>query len=281
MRVLITGFKGFTAQYLKAELENHQHETFGLSCDLMETNAITAKMKQVKPEAIVHLAAMTFVGHPNPLDFYRVNLLGTYNLLTIVEQNLPNIQSILLVSSANIYGNGIQTILTEESPAMPLNDYAVSKLAMENMAKLWLDRLPIFVVRPFNYTGIGQKDNFLIPKIVSHFKKKAPFIELGNIDVWREFGDVRVVAEIYRRLLELSPVGKTVNVCTGEAYSLREVLTMASDITGHHLEVKVNPAYIRAHEVRMLKGDNHQLKTLIHQWTTRPFKETLAWMLEG
>ena len=75
------------------------------------------------------------------------------------------------------------------------NGYAVSKLAVEQMAQLWVERLPLFIVRPLNYTGLGQKEQFLIPKIASHSRNKKPTIELGSLDVWREFGDVRAVVD--------------------------------------------------------------------------------------
>lgn len=163
----------------------------------------------------------------------------------------------------------------------PANDYAVSKLAMEYMARLWLDKLPIVIVRPFNYTGVGQSDSFLLPKIVSHFRRRAPRIELGNLDVWRDFSDVRAVVDAYRRLLELGPVGVTVNVSSGRAHSLREVLSMAENITGHQMRVDVNPAFVRANEVRTLCGDPARLRALIGAWDTPPVEETVRWMLEA
>ncbi|MFA5960917.1 MAG: GDP-mannose 4,6-dehydratase [Tatlockia sp.] len=279
MRVLMSGALGFTGHYVKEELEKNNHEVVALSSDLLDYEGVKSEVLDVKPDAFLHLAAVTFVAHANALDFYRVNLLGTYHLLEILHQYCPNIQSVMLVSSANVYGNGDETILSEEATPNPTNDYAVSKLAMEHMAKLWIDRLPLFIVRPFNYTGVGQRENFLIPKIVSHFKKRASTIELGNLDVWREFGDVRMVAEIYGKLLALAPVGKTLNVCTGEAHSLREVIAMASELTCHPLHIEVNKAFVREGEVRVLKGDNSQLKALVPTWTPKPFKETLAWML--
>jgi nucleoside-diphosphate-sugar epimerase len=172
-------------------------------------------------------------------------------------------------------------MLNEKTPPAPANDYAVSKLAMEHMARLWMDRLPLCIVRPFNYTGVGQDKKFLIPKIVSHFQQKKAVIELGNLDIWREFGDVRTVAETYRKLLEKTlPSGKIINVCTGQAHSLREVVALCEKISGHRLEILVNPKFVRANEVRMLIGDNGYLQTLIGPWDGPGFQETLRWMLE-
>ncbi|WP_137984288.1 GDP-mannose 4,6-dehydratase, partial [Pseudomonas viridiflava] len=91
---------------------------------------------------------------------------------------------------------------------------------------LWHARLPLVITRPFNYTGVGQAENFLLPKIVSHFTQRESTIELGNLDVWRDFSDVRAVTSAYRGLLEARPLGKTLNVCSGVTHSLREVIEM-------------------------------------------------------
>jgi nucleoside-diphosphate-sugar epimerase len=169
-------------------------------------------------------------------------------------------------------------VIDESVLLAPANDYAVSKLAMEHMARLWLDRLPIFITRPFNYTGVGQNGNFLVPKIVAHFSAKARKIELGSLDVAREFSDVRMVAAAYRRLIDVAPAGETFNVCSGIAYSLSEVLAMMSDIAGYKIAVKVNPAFVRSNEVKRLVGSNAKLKRSIGDLPLIPLSETLRWM---
>jgi len=225
------------------------------------------------------LAAIAYVGHGDANTFYTVNVIGTRNLLAALAKYASNVKRVLLASSANIYGNHPQGKLNENTIPAPENDYAVSKIAMEQMARLWADRLPLSIVRPFNYTGKGQSEKFLIPKIVAHFRHKRSVIELGNLDIWREFGDVRAVAEAYRRLLMVCSSGDVLNICTGKAYSIREIIAMCEKITGHSIEINVNSAFVRTNEVRMLLGENSHLMNVISQWDVPDLENTLAWML--
>jgi GDP-6-deoxy-D-talose 4-dehydrogenase len=280
MLTLVTGLFGFTGRYIQSELEENGHTVIGLSSDLTNFDAVTEEISRVQPEAVVHLAGIAFVVHGNANAFYEVNLIGTRNLLEALANHAPNVKSILLASSANVYGGRAEGILSEEAIPYSINDYAVSKIAMEQMAKLWVDRLPLFIVRPFNYTGVGQDENFLIPKITSHFKEKKAVIELGNLDVWREFGDVRTVVNIYRKLLEFSPIGETLNICTGQSYSLREVVDLCEKNTGHSIEIQVNPQFVRANEVRVLTGDNSRLKNIVDDYQSYNLEDTLRWMLQ-
>lgn len=280
MRVLVTGLDGFTGQYVQSDLVSHGHEVMEFTSDLTDPGAVATEIKHLQPEAVVHLAGIAFVGHGNANAFYEVNLIGTRNLLSALAQHVPDVRSVLLVSSANVYGNRSEGVLSEDVTPNPANDYAISKWSMEQMARLWLDKLPLFIVRPFNYTGVGQDALFVIPKIVDHFLDNKHVIELGNLDVWREYGDVRSVASIYTKLLEQSPVGDTFNICTGQAYSLREVVTLCKKITGQRMDIQVNPKYVRANEVRVLKGDNSHLKKVVGSWKNYNLRESLIWMLQ-
>jgi GDP-6-deoxy-D-talose 4-dehydrogenase len=280
MRVLVTGLKGFTGRHLKIELEAHGHSVIGLQCDLTNLKAVASEVALVQPEAVAHLAGVAFVGHGDANAFYEVNLIGTRNLLEALSQHAPDVRSILLASSANVYGNRSEGVLSEDSSPDPVNDYAVSKLAMEYMANLWVEQLPLFIVRPFNYTGVGQEEKFLIPKIVAHFREKKEVIELGNLEVWRDFGDVRAVANVYRQLLEKCPIGETVNICTGQTHTLREIIALCEKITGHSVEIQINPAFVRANEVHVLAGDNTRLTAVIGDRQTYNIEETLRWMLQ-
>ncbi len=279
MRILVTGLGGFTGGYVKTELEAQGYQVAGLSSDLTDAAALAAEVAAVNPQAVLHLAAIAHIDHADAEAFYRVNLVGTRNLLDAVSRRAPAVEAVMLTSSANIYGNNPAGSLDENTPANPANDYAVSKWAMELMARLWFERLPIFIVRPFNYTGVGQDEKFVIPRIVAHFRARSESMELGNIDVRREFGDVRAVAAIYRRLLQLKPLGQTVNVCTGRAYSIGEAIDICAGITGHEIEARVNPELVRRNDVRKLAGDNTKLRELIGDWPAFELEQTLAWML--
>ncbi|MCW8986625.1 MAG: GDP-mannose 4,6-dehydratase [Gammaproteobacteria bacterium] len=280
MLTLVTGIEGFTGHYVKKELEANGHTAVGLRSDLTDLDAVDKEILSLQPEAVIHLAGLAFVGDDNANAFYDVNLVGTRNLLQALAKHASRLSSVLVTSSANVYGNSTGGVLDESMRPNPSNDYAVSKLAMEYMTRLFNNKLPLCLVRPFNYTGIGQNEKFLIPKIVKHFLDKEPVIELGNLDVWREFGDVRTVAKIYRMLVENCPAGETLNVCTGQTYSLKEVIQLCEKLTGHNIEIKVNPEFVRENEVRELKGDNTRLNRWLGNIPTYTFEETLNWMLD-
>ena len=291
-RALITGLSGFTGRYLEQELRAAGYEVFGTitpgqapavgqyAVDLNDRAGMAAMVQEVRPDVVAHLAAIAFVGHGDVEQIYRVNVAGTRNLLEALAGLEQKPSAVLLASSANIYGNTDLGVIHEDVPAAPANDYAVSKLSMEYMARLWQDKLLLIVVRPFNYTGVGQHENFLLPKIVAHFRRKAADIELGNLHVWRDFSDVRMVAASYRKLLAAGAgvAGQAFNICSGHAYSLGEALDMMADIAGYKINVHVNPAFVRANEVVRLVGDNRRLAAATGPLAIVPLADTLRWM---
>ena len=297
-KILITGADGFTGRYLAQTLHEAGHEVHGLVqravpegvygvsvchvADLSDAQGLARVVKAVQPDKVAHLAAIAFVAHGDATAMYNTNLVGTRNLLEALAAGPFSLTAVLLASSANIYGNALEGCLDELTPPAPANDYAVSKLAMEYMARLYAQRLPLVVVRPFNYTGVGQAESFLIPKIVSHVRRRSPLLELGNLEVARDFSDVRNVVQLYHRLL-CSPaaVGQTFNVCSGTAHTLTEVIQMVKEISGHDFEVQVNPDFVRPNEVRRLLGNRSKLDGVVGTVAEIALEDTLRWMLEA
>lgn len=234
-----------------------------VTADLAHPEQLRTALETVQPDYIVHLAAVTFVPHGDPLEIYQTNLFGALNLLDAILAVGLQPRKVLIASSANVYGNPPVEVIDETICPAPVNHYANSKLAMEHMARTYQDRLPILITRPFNYTGPGQDERFLIPKIVSHYRQRQPVIELGNLDVIRDFSDIRFVVEAYQRLLDSNVTGETVNICSGAGVALGEIIERMNRIAGYAIAVKVNPAFVRANEVRRLIGDNHKLRRLV------------------
>lgn len=277
MRVLVTGQRGFTGNYVVEALVAAGHQPLAFNADVTDATAVRAAIAAAKPDAVIHLAALAFVAQDAFEPFYAVNQIGTYHLLGAIADLCPGAH-VLLASSANLYGNSTAGCLGEDTPPNPANHYGVSKLAMEAGAALWRDRLSIAITRPFNYTGVGQEVRYLVPKIVDHFRRGAAVVELGNIDVKRDFGDVRAVASAYVQLVERRIAG-TFNVCSGAVYSVRDVIDMCAQISGVSMRIAFNPAFARGNEVAVLAGDGSRLRAALPGWAPIPLRDTLRWML--
>jgi GDP-6-deoxy-D-talose 4-dehydrogenase len=285
LKILLTGADSFTGRPFAKLAGASGHEVVPLRANLLDRGSVQSEVLTIEPNAVVHLAAISFVGHADDNAFYAVNVVGTMNLLGALTQLPRAPDRVLLASSANIYGNCEQSPISESQPPAPVNHYAASKLAMEHLSRTYLDRLPIVISRPFNYTGPGQALTFIIPKLVDHFARQAPSVALGNLDVEREFNDVQMVCGAYLLLLQHGVPGKAYNVCSGQPYALRDVIDTLMNITGHQIQVEVNPAFVRANEVHRLCGDPTKLQTLMAACDVTPIspplKETLQRMLSA
>ena len=283
MKILLTGAAGFTGRFFMSAAKAAGHQVLALQANLTDKSALNDEVARAQPDAVAHLAAISFVGHADESAFYAVNVVGTTNLLAALAALPVRPSSVLLASSANVYGNCEASPINEEQGPAPVNHYAMSKLAMEHMAWTYQDRLPIVITRPFNYTGPGQAQQFLIPKLVSHFARKAEQIELGNLHVEREFNDVRMVCKAYLALLEYGVPGQVYNVCSGQPFALQHVVDIFEKLTSHAMGVKVNPAFVRANEVNRLCGSPEKLNgLLIHKgvnFNSPSLDKTLQWML--
>lgn len=280
MRVAVTGADGFTGRYLVPLLRGQGHQVVALTADITDPSALDGAVAAAAPQATIHLAGSAFVHSGGMAGFYGVNQIGTFNLLDALSRYAPG-GRVLLASSGQVYGAAGSGLLDEGAALAPGNHYAVSKLAMEVGARLWADRLDLLVVRPFNYTGVGQEERYVLPKIVAHFRRREPLIELGNTDVRRDLGDVRATVAAYAGLLGPGVAPGVYNVSTGRMHAIREVIDRLTAMTGHAIEVSRNPTFVRPGEAAALGGDNRKLAAALPDWSPIPLDDTLAWMLAG
>ena len=279
-KVLIFGGEGFTGKHLVRYLKNLSYDVSVSSCDITDFAELLVEIKEVNPEFIINLAAISFVGHGKNEEFYKVNSIGAINILDVLLKLELNPKRVILVSSATVYGNQNKEILDESLCPSPSNHYGASKLSMENLSCEYFDKLNIVITRTFNYTGVGQEEHFLIPKIVKHFKEKKRVIELGNIHVSREFNDIEFICEVYERFLTSSVKSEIVNVCSNRAVKLLDIISLLEDISGYNIEIEINPAFVRKNEIKVLTGSPKKLFKLVGYIEQKSLQDTLKEMYE-
>lgn len=292
-KVLITGINGFTGKYLTDYLTEKGFVVFGISndsqnlaptifhCDILNKESLTSVLNQIKPDYIIHLAAISFVGYQNIAEMYEVNVVGTQNILDVCVELKLNQKKIILASSATVYGNQKESVLTETMNPNPVNHYGISKLAMELMAKNYFHLLPIIITRPFNYTAPGQAEHFVIPKIAKAFNEKAKKVELGNLDVYREYNSIEFICESYLRLLQSNQKSEIVNLASNQTYSLKEIIALFENFSKHKIQVEVNPLFVRKNEIIKLSGCSEKLKSIVKHEITNDIEKVVKSFLKN
>lgn len=289
-KVLVFGAKSFTGRYLLPRLRALGYQVYGTSltseagsglhrCDITQEHEVRDLVYTVYPDYIVHLAGISFITYAHSPDLYRANLFGGQNVLEACRKVGLSPRKIIMASSGAVYGQR-EGHLDESLCPAPVSHYALSKLCLEHVAATYFSDQHIVLTRPFNYTGPGQSKHFVIPKIVEHFRRGDQRIELGNIDVIREFNDVRMIVDLYARLLQSKAQSMVVNLCSGRGYSLRQILETMQDLTGNALEVLQNKELLRPNEMHTLIGDTDRLKRWVGPFDIYPLRVTLADMLE-
>lgn len=290
-KILITGIDGFTGQHLKTYFINKGFQVYGTTytetnldnsykCDITDINSVRIVLDNVNPDFIIHLAAISFVGHTNIEAFYKTNVVGTLNILDALLLNNHNPKKIIIASSATVYGNQNKEILDEALCPKPANHYGASKYSMECLVSNYFDKLNIIITRPFNYTGVGQSDSFLIPKIVNHYKQNKQSIKLGNLDVVREFNDITFVCDVYYKMLNSSITADTFNICSQRGIKLIDVISMMNEIANYDIKVEIENLLIRHNEIKVLIGSNVKLFSSIGKIEQSDFRLTLQEMYE-
>ncbi len=283
-KVLITAVDSFTGTHLTTHLRAKGYEVFGTTrqdCDITNRDDLAQTLSKITPDYIIHLAGISFAAHSNEAELYNLNTIAPLNILKTLLKLKIKPTKIILPSSATIYGNQNTEVLDETLYPQPTNHYGASKYAMESLARAYFTKLPIIITRPFNYTGVGQAKEFLIPKIVSHFKEHKKEIELGNLHVSREFNDIDFVCKAYEKLLQTQTSSELFNICSGRAIKLQDIIQEMNTLANYNITVKVNPAFIRKDDIKTLKGDPSKLFNEVGKIEQKSLKETLKEMLKA
>jgi GDP-4-dehydro-6-deoxy-D-mannose reductase len=295
VRVLVTGAGGFVGRRLVPKLRGAGHETVGIDreVDVADAPALEAALAAAAPDAIVHLAALSFVPESfrDPEAAFRVNFLGARNLLEAVRARAPRAR-VLVVSTGNVYGTADtgSPPFSEESPLRPESPYARAKAAADLLARGYAERgLDVVRVRPFNHTGLGRPEAYAESSLARQLVeiaagRRAPRVAVGNLDAVRDFLDVDDVVAAYVRLLDPGVPAGLYNVASGRARSIREVLALLVELAGlgerrHSLEIEVDPARWRPADRAV--GDAGRLRRATG-WEPRiPLEVTLRGVLDG
>lgn len=242
-RLFVTGLSGFVGKHLQAYLAA-AHTPWALlpvphRYDLLEPDSLGDLWPEL-PDAVIHLAGQTYVPEAfrDPARTLQINLLGTLNLLQALKARGFS-GTFLYISSGDVYGQVAEAALPihEELIPHPRNPYAVSKLAAESLCLQWgiTEGWRVLVARPFNHIGPGQKDSFVIASAARQIARmkqglQANRLEVGDIDVSRDFLDVQDVLSAYLRLLSHGEAGAVYNVCSGQEQKIRELIELLADM---------------------------------------------------
>lgn len=274
MRALITGLSGFVGPYLGQLLQKRGQEVFGFDrhistdsrvrqIDILNQSAVAAAIKEICPDFVYHLAGFSSVHESwkNPEMAKKVNVVGTRHLLDAVAHASMSTK-VLIVSSAEVYGPPTKIPIDETHPVNPKNPYAESRVSQEELCRQY--DVSIVIARSFNHTGPGQKPIFAIPSFAHQIAEierdqQTPVIRVGNIEAKRDFTDVRDVVNAYWHLLDRGRAGEVYNVCSGRAYSLKEILQTMLSLTEQKITYEIDPEKLRQHDTPIIQGSNEKI----------------------
>jgi GDP-4-dehydro-6-deoxy-D-mannose reductase len=300
MRVLITGVGGFVGRHLLQHLQAEGDDVYGLGrpvdvqgmesprvvhVDLFDKPAVDRAVGETAPDAVYHLAALSSPAESltDPWGTICNNLLCQFNLFeAIIGAGLRS--RVLVIGSSDEYGRvGPDEVPTAETaPLRPATPYAVSKVGQDMMGYQYFAQhaLPVVRVRPFNHTGPGHDARFVIPSFARQLAEievglREPVLRVGNLDVARDFTDVRDMVQAYRLALMEGLAGEVYNIGSGRSTRLADTLTELIALCRVNAEVRVDPDLLRPSDIPRQEADNHKFASLTG-WRPRiPWHMTL------
>lgn len=274
-RLYVTGAYGFVGCYLTqavsagefGECEFHPQPR---GEDIRDHEGLRASLSEARPDWVIHLAAQSFVpdSFADPRETFDVNLFGTLNLLQALRATRFT-GRLLYVSSGDVYGAVPENALpvSESQMPAPRNPYAVSKLSAEHLCRQWhfSEGLDVVIARPFNHIGPSQTTRFVVPGFASQVARIAagiqpPRMVVGDIDVSRDFSDVRDVVRAYAALLRQGKSGVTYNVSSGREVTVRSILHRLCQLAEVEPVIETDQSRFRPNEQRRMMASCDRLR---------------------
>jgi GDP-4-dehydro-6-deoxy-D-mannose reductase len=312
VRVLVFGATGFAGRYLVDELLRRGCDVVGaarrldaastaphpialdrvplLRCDVTEPEEVRAVLAETCPDATVLLSGLASppAANRDPRQAYAVHAMGAVNVLEAVAAVARPIR-VLVVTSSEAYGStGVDhSPLDEDAALKPTTIYAASKAAADLAAGAFVSARGVDVirVRPFNHTGPGQGAGFVCPDFAGQVAaivagRQAPVIEVGNLEVSRDFLDVRDVVRGYADALERGRTGEIYNLCSGSGVTIRSILDDLCALAGVRPEIRVVAERHRPAEVPAYWGSGARAAQVLRWEPTIPWRQTLTDLLD-
>jgi GDP-4-dehydro-6-deoxy-D-mannose reductase len=268
--VLVTGAAGFAGSYLLDRLRESRIAVVGWSrdeVDLLDRDAVRARMRELKPSAVYHCAGAPHVAHSwsdtsHPL---RTNVLATHYLFDAIRRwGAPC--RVLITGSATVY-KPEPVPLVEDAELVPNSPYGLSKLAQEQLAMRAAveDDIDVIITRSFNHTGPRQRPSFFAPAMARQVAtieagRAEPVISVGNLDTLRDMTDVRDTVRAYELLMARGRTAVPYNVCSGVARRGRDILESLCARARVPVRIEVDPARLRTNDTPVLVGDPARLR---------------------
>jgi GDP-4-dehydro-6-deoxy-D-mannose reductase len=277
-KVLIFGIGGFVGSYLAEEFINNGYKVYGsdinksdnlqkevefFETDLLNSESVLNIVSEIQPDMIVNLAAISSVGLSwnIPQTTMQVNVVGALNIMEAARKQ-GNMPKVMFIGSSEEYEVSDEPI-NEETKLNANNPYGISKVTQERFAKLYREQygMKVYCVRPFNHTGVGQKDTFVLPsfcKQVAEIEKsgRPGTIKVGNLAAKRDFSHVKDIVRAYRMIIESDDCTKVYNVGSGKAYGLDEMLDYIVSLSSQKITVEVDSQRVRPVDNPIICCDN-------------------------
>ncbi|HXT28440.1 MAG TPA: GDP-mannose 4,6-dehydratase [Vicinamibacterales bacterium] len=251
--------------------------------DLLDRSSVREALAAAHPSVIYHCAGAADVHHAwqAPATALRVNVLGTHNLFEALR-DLGIQCRVLVTGSALIYRSSLEA-LDEDAAIGAATPYGISKLGQEMTASA--SSVPALLVRPFNHAGPRQSPSYVTSAFAQQIAdiesgQREPVVFVGNLDAKRDITDVRDTVRAYEALAERGRPMRPYNVCSGRAYSMRELLDILLSLARVRVRIELDPSRLRPSDNPLILGSHARL-TADTGWRPEiPIERTLADLLD-